>query len=90
MIYSSLCVRERTDETIKPVEREEIVLGTTQWSRDWESFNKSYVGRNEAEKLSNDELIEYLRWMACNRPSRYAKVMTAFADTQRQPAGVAV
>ena len=63
-------------------------MGATQWSRDWESFNKSYVDRNEAEKLSNDELIEYLRWMACNKPARYAKVMTAFANTQR--AGVAV
>ena len=63
---------------------------TTQWSRDWESFNKSYVGRNEAEELTNDEFIEYLRWMACNKPARYAKVMTAFANTQRHAAGVAV
>ena len=84
MLYLSLRANERT----VLFEEKEDILGTTQWSRDWESFNKSYVDRNEAEKLSNDELIEYLRWMACNKPSRYAKVMTAFANTQR--AGVAV
>ena len=83
-------MKEHTDETVQPVEREDIVLGTTQWPRDWESFNQSYVGRHEAEKLSNDELIEYLRWMACSKPKKYAKVMSAFANTQRQPAGVAV
>ena len=54
-------MKEHTDETVQPVEREDIVLGTTQWPRDWESFNQSYVGRHEAEKLSNDELIEYLQ-----------------------------
>ena len=84
MLYLLLRANERT----VLFEEKEDILGTTQWSRDWESFNKSYVDKNEAEKLSNDELIEYLRWMACNKPARYAKVMTAFANTQR--VGVAV
>lgn len=66
------------------------VLEQAQWSRDWEQFNQSYIDRNEAEELTNEELIEYLRWLACNRPGRYAKVMTAFANTHGQVAGVAV
>ena len=54
----------------------------TDWSRDWENFNQSKVGKNEAEGLSNDELVEYLRWMACNKPRKYEQLMTAFAKTQ--------
>ena len=78
-------MKEIVRELIISVEGE-CVLGNTVWSRDWEHFNQSYVGKNEAEELTNDELIEYLRWMACNRPARYAKVMTAFANTQRRTA----
>lgn len=63
----------------------------TVWSRDWESFNQSEVGRNEAEGLSNDELVEYLRWMACNRPKKYAELMTTFAKSQeRQHTAMAI
>ena len=40
---------------------------------------------NGAEGLSDDEVIEYLRWMACNRPERYVRVMSAFAQTQGIP-----
>ena len=83
------CEKGRATEQIKMGERE-MVLEETQWSRDWEQFNQSYIDRNEAEELTNEELIEYLRWLACNRPGRYAKVMTAFASTQGQVAGVAV
>ena len=57
----------------------------TIWTRDWEHFNQSEVGRNGAEGLTDDELVEYLRWMACNRPGKYVKVMTAFAKTQENP-----
>ena len=57
-------------------------LDKMMWTRDWEQFNQSQVGRNAAEGLTNDELVEYLRWMACNRPQKYAQVMTAFARTQ--------
>ena len=88
-ILSFVCMKEYAQELIKSVEGE-IVLGNTVWSRDWERFNQSYVGKNEAEELTNDELIEYLRWMACNKPGRYAQVMTAFAKTQGRAAGMAV
>ena len=84
-ILISTCDGRREQENILFTEKEDVV-GTTQWSRDWESFSKSYVGKNEAEELTNDELIEYLRWMACNKSARYAKVMTAFANTQRRTA----
>ena len=57
----------------------------TIWTRDWEDFNQSEVGRNGAEGLTDDELVEYLRWMACNRPEKYVKVMTAFVMTQESP-----
>lgn len=53
----------------------------TVWSRDWESFSQSAVGRNAAAGLSDDELVEYLRWMACNRPDKYARLMSAFVKT---------
>ena len=88
-ILSFVRMKEIAWELIKSVEGE-IVLGNTVWSRDWERFNQSYVGKNEAEELTNDELIEYLRWMACNKPGRYAQVMTAFAKTQGRAAGMAV
>ena len=61
-----------------------------QWSRDWEHFNQSEVGRNEAEGLSNEELVEYLRWMACIRPEKYGELMTAFARAQGQEVALAV
>ena len=57
----------------------------TIWTRDWEHFNKTESGMNGAEGLSDDEVIEYLRWMACNRPERYVRVMSAFAQTQGIP-----
>lgn len=81
--YNLSCAYEGdAQKLIKSAEWKEFVLGNTVWSRDWERFNQSYVGKNEAEELTNDELIEYLRWMACNKPGRYAQVMTAFARTQ--------
>mgnify|MGYP002625085475 CR=1 FL=1 len=52
------------------------------WSRDWNQFNQKNVGKNEAEGLSDKELIEYLKWMACHKPDKYAQVMVAFMKAQ--------
>ena len=53
----------------------------TVWTRDWEEFEKAgVVGRNASEGLSDAEMIEYLRWMACNRPQRSAYLMTAVIE----------
>lgn len=49
------------------------------WSRDGFQFNQTNAGRNEEEGLSNEELMKYLQWMACNRPEKYGKLMIVFA-----------
>ena len=50
------------------------------WSRDWATYDLAHVGGRIADGLSDDELVEYLRWMACNRPQRYAYLMTAVME----------
>ena len=55
-------------------------LMTSQWSRDWELFDDAHSGGNIASGLSDDEVVEYLRWMACNRPQKYVTLMTAYSE----------
>ncbi|MBR1634439.1 MAG: hypothetical protein IJ682_05155 [Lachnospiraceae bacterium] len=52
-------------------------LNMTLWSRDWEHLYN-------AKDLTDGELLEYLRWMACNRPAEYAKLMTSFLQKQER------
>jgi hypothetical protein len=50
------------------------------WSRNWAMYDMAHSGGRIAEGLSDEELVEYLRWMACNRPQRYAYLMTAVIE----------
>lgn len=58
-------------------------LNMTVWSRDWEHLDST-------KDLSDGEFMEYLRWMACNRPEEYARLMTSFMQKQekRMPAAM--
>ena len=60
------------------------------WSRDWELYDDSHLAGNIIAGLTDDEVVEYLRWMACNRPQRYASIMTAFMEKQGMLAKAAV
>lgn len=56
-------------------------LNISTWSRDWENYSCSRSDSVE-EELTDEEVIEFLRWMACYRPKKYVEVMTNFASSQ--------
>ncbi|MCR5451692.1 MAG: hypothetical protein K6F00_03580 [Lachnospiraceae bacterium] len=61
-------------------------VDSTVWSQDWERFDHIRSEKNSENnmmtELSDEEFVEYLRWMACNRPQKYIHLMTAFAEQQ--------
>lgn len=56
-------------------------LNISAWSNDWENYSRSRSGSND-EELTDDEVIEFLRWMACHRPKKYVEGMMSFAQSQ--------
>ncbi len=61
---------------------------SSKWSRDWELFDEAHSGGNIASGLSDDEVVEYLRWMACNKPKKYGILMTAYSEKRSMNASV--
>lgn len=56
------------------------------WSHDWEHFNFGGVSVADESKadgmssLSWNEVMEYMEWLAINKPQKYGKIMMTMGN----------
>ena len=51
-----------------------------EWTANWEDFDRGVSDKKGAKDLTDDEFVEYLRWLACHKPAKYSAIMVSFHE----------